>query len=166
MHSRRPETYCIVTGKAKHTKPSHFLQCSPPSTAENRMCPSFEGTSIVSKRTLFVALLNSCGLNQSSLPFCKWNRRHRRNRLLFAAPVHYSIVWILSFPLWSPSAHIISPRFKAMSHLKFICSHVYNLLSLSPALRHQLLSWSAGLNSWPEFRAELNFRNKVSFNWT
>lgn len=90
-----------------------------------------KGSSIMSKPTLFVTILNSCGLNQSSSPSSKWNRQHRRSRLLYTTPVYFPIVWTLSF-LVSFCSHYSSLLY-SMSHFKVIRS--YNFITLPPSPR-------------------------------
>lgn len=114
----------------------------------------------MSKATLFVTILNSCGLNQSSSPFSKCNRQHRRSRLLHTTHVYFPVFLNTHFPLGLFLHSALS--FTIISNLKLICSH-HNTL-FSPDQR-QLSSRSGGLNSWPEFRT-VNFLNKVSFNET
>lgn len=82
-----------------------------------------KGSSIMSKPTLFVAILNSCGLNQSSSPFSKWNRQHRRSRLFYTTSVCFPIVWTLSL-LVSFCSHYSSFLY-SMSRFKVIRSHCY-----------------------------------------
>lgn len=124
-----------------------------------------EGSSIMSKPTLFVTILNSCGLNQSSSPLSKWNRQHRRSRLLYTTLVYFPIVWTLSFSLLVSFGFCYSSLL--YSNVKFE-AHLLSLLfpSLPPSPDpRQLSSRSAGLNSWPEVGA-VDFLNKVSFNET
>lgn len=121
-----------------------------------------EGSSIMSKPTLFVTILNSCGLNQSSLPFSKRNRQHRRSRLLYIPLCGFSHCLNTQFSFWSPPASTILLGCAVLSNFKLICSHYIPIFSTDQGL---LLSQSAGLNTWPGFRT-VNFLNKVSFNET
>lgn len=87
------------------------------------------GCALRSKATLFVAILNSCGLNQSFLPLSKWNRQHRRSRLLHPTRPFSSFFQCSRFPL---GPFLLSALcFTIMSNLKFICSRHNTLFSLS-----------------------------------
>lgn len=109
--------------------PPRFLHCcnSSPSVSENRMCPSFfRGSSIMSKPTLFVTILNSCGLNQSSSPFSKWNRQHRRSRLFYTT-LYCSNALIFCFSLF-----LLPPFLLALQWCQILSSFALSTTLFSP----------------------------------
>lgn len=154
-----PIRYLSVSSALRHHV-SCIVAIPSPSVSENRMCPSFFwGSSIMSKPTLFVTILNSCGLNQSSSPFSKWNRQRTRSRLF------YSTLYCLNALIFSFSLFLLPLFLLALQWCQILGSFALNTTLFSPPDKCQLVSRSVGLNSWPEFRA-VNFLNKVSFNET
>lgn len=128
---------------------------------KNRICPTFEESSIMSKHTFFCYHAEQLWPQSVILTFLKVEQTKQEEKVTLYHPCVFShSLSNLIFPFGT----FLFPGFlyALQSHFKIICSHYYTPLSTN---RRQLLSGAGGLYSWPQFNT-VDFLNKVSFNET